>query len=171
MHNFWCWYEVFVHFDIKKKDILILGEGPTQGLDFTTLTAENKYSINFTENNKKFCLSLHCYGANSYLQKLLTLSRYFSHVTKSRILKNLNLRKKADCNFRRTFLKNCFRHLKLDSNPPSWLARCRCHMGTFWKTKEWGSYFWEGRPFKFWYMEFPCQRRLNSTKTGISSWF
>ena len=25
------------------------------------------YSINFTENNKKFCLSLHCNGANSYL--------------------------------------------------------------------------------------------------------
>ena len=25
------------------------------------------YSINFTENNKKFCLSLHDKGANSYL--------------------------------------------------------------------------------------------------------
>ena len=25
------------------------------------------YSINFTENNKKFCLSLHYNGANSYL--------------------------------------------------------------------------------------------------------
>ena len=25
------------------------------------------YSINFTENNKKFCLSLHFNGANSYL--------------------------------------------------------------------------------------------------------
>ena len=25
------------------------------------------YSINFTENNKKFCLSLHCNGTNSYL--------------------------------------------------------------------------------------------------------
>ena len=29
-----------VHIDNKKKDILILGEGPTQGLDGTTLTAE-----------------------------------------------------------------------------------------------------------------------------------
>ena len=56
-----------VHVDNKKKDILILGEGPTQGLDGTTLTAEKKYSINFTENNKKFCLSLHYNGANSYL--------------------------------------------------------------------------------------------------------
>ena len=25
------------------------------------------YSINFTEHNKKFCLYLHCNGANSYL--------------------------------------------------------------------------------------------------------
>ena len=29
-----------VHADYKKKDILVLGEGPTQGLDGTTLTAE-----------------------------------------------------------------------------------------------------------------------------------
>ena len=31
-----------VHAENKKKDILILGEGPTQGLDDTTLTAEKK---------------------------------------------------------------------------------------------------------------------------------
>ena len=55
------------HVDNKKKYILILGKGPTQGLDGTTLAAEKKYSINFTENNKKFCLSLHYSGANSYL--------------------------------------------------------------------------------------------------------
>ena len=56
-----------VHVDNKKKDILILGEGPTQGLDDTTLTAEERYSINFTKSRKKFCLSLHYNGANSYL--------------------------------------------------------------------------------------------------------
>ena len=50
-----------------KKNILILGEAFTQGLDDTTLTAEKMYSINFTENNKKFCLSSHYNGANSYL--------------------------------------------------------------------------------------------------------
>ena len=54
-----------VHIDNKKKEILILAEVPTQGLDGTTLTAEKLYSINFTENNKKFCLSLHYNGANS----------------------------------------------------------------------------------------------------------
>ena len=31
-----------VHTDNKEKDILILGEEPTQGLDDTTLTAEAK---------------------------------------------------------------------------------------------------------------------------------
>ena len=56
-----------VHADNKKKDILILGEGPTQGLDGTKLTAELKYSINFTATRKKFCLGLHYNGANSYL--------------------------------------------------------------------------------------------------------
>ena len=54
------------HIDNKKKDILILGKGPTQGLEHT-LTAEKMYSINFIVTKKKFCLSLHYNGANSYL--------------------------------------------------------------------------------------------------------
>ena len=44
----------FVHIDNKNKVILILGEGPTQGLDDTTLTAEVKYPINFTQSRKRF---------------------------------------------------------------------------------------------------------------------
>ena len=47
--------------------ILILGEGPIQGLDHTTLTAEAKYPINFTQPNKRFVLSLHYNGSNSFL--------------------------------------------------------------------------------------------------------
>ena len=54
------------HIDNKKKDTLVLGMGPTQGLEHT-LTAEKMYSINFTEKKKKFCLSLHYNVANSYL--------------------------------------------------------------------------------------------------------
>ena len=42
--------------DNRKKDILILGKGPTQGLEHT-LSAEKTYSINFAKHNKKFCLS------------------------------------------------------------------------------------------------------------------
>ena len=55
-----------VHVDNKKKDILILGKGPTQGLEHT-LIAEKMYSINFTVTKMKFCLSLHYNGASSYL--------------------------------------------------------------------------------------------------------
>ena len=50
----------------QKKDILILGKGPTQGLEHT-VSAEKMYSINFTKKSTKFCLSLHYNGANSYL--------------------------------------------------------------------------------------------------------
>ena len=53
------------HIDNKKKDILVLGIAPTQGLEHT-LTAEKMYSINFTEKNKKTCLSIHYNRANSY---------------------------------------------------------------------------------------------------------
>ena len=35
------------HIDNKKRDILVLGKGPAQGLEHT-LTAEKMYSINFT---------------------------------------------------------------------------------------------------------------------------
>ena len=39
--------------DNNKKDILVLGWDPTQGLEHT-LTAEKMYSINFTEKIKSF---------------------------------------------------------------------------------------------------------------------
>ena len=56
-----------VHIDNKVKYILILGDGPTQELDDITFTVEAKYSINFTQSNRKFCLSLHYNGSNSFL--------------------------------------------------------------------------------------------------------
>ena len=46
----------FLHVNNKEKYILILGQGPTQGLDGTKLTAATRYSINVIKNNKKFCL-------------------------------------------------------------------------------------------------------------------
>ena len=54
-----------VHVDYKKNNILILGEGIRQGLDSATLTAEKMYSVNFTENNKKCSLGLHCNEAKN----------------------------------------------------------------------------------------------------------
>ena len=53
------------HIDNKNKDILVLGIGPTQGLEHA-LTAEKMYSINFIVTKKKFCWSLHYNGGNSY---------------------------------------------------------------------------------------------------------
>ena len=52
-----------VHVDNRRKDILILGEGPTQGLDDTTVAAEAKYPINFTQSGKGCVLSVHCNGS------------------------------------------------------------------------------------------------------------
>ena len=57
----------FIHVDNKGKYILILGKGPMQGLGEHLTTAEKIYSINFSKDNIKFCLSLHYNGANRYL--------------------------------------------------------------------------------------------------------
>ena len=88
-------------------------------------------------------------------------NRHFSHVIKSRIFKNLDFWKPIA-----TFAGLSW---KLYSNTPSWLPRSRFHMGTFWKTKDWSSHYWENQSFRFWYVGFHCQRRNKSTKTGISS--
>ena len=56
-----------IYIDNTGKDILILGKGPMQGLGEHSLTAVKMYSISFSKDNIKFCLSLHYNGANSYL--------------------------------------------------------------------------------------------------------
>ena len=56
-----------LHNDNKGKDILILDQGPTQGLDDDTLTAEVKYPLNFTQSERRFLLSLHYNGSDSFL--------------------------------------------------------------------------------------------------------
>ena len=43
-----------MHINNKKKYVLVLCEGATQGLDDTTITAEAKYFINFTRPKRKF---------------------------------------------------------------------------------------------------------------------
>ena len=56
-----------MHVDNKSKDILILGEVATHQLDDTILTAEALCSINFTQPNKRFVLSLYYNVSNSFL--------------------------------------------------------------------------------------------------------
>ena len=51
---------------VGEKNILILDKGPTQGLEHA-LSSEKMYSINFIENNKRFCLSLHYNETSTYL--------------------------------------------------------------------------------------------------------
>ena len=51
----------------KRKKILILGKGPTQALDDTTLTAEAQYAIYSPRSNGKFCLRRHYNWSKSFL--------------------------------------------------------------------------------------------------------
>ena len=66
LYYYWIWsrYEFFYTCDNNKNDIIILDEGPTQGLDGATLTAENfeiaatplclgRISKDFSEDNMK----------------------------------------------------------------------------------------------------------------------
>ena len=55
------------HANNKRNNILVLGKDFVQGINGTTIYTEKFYSINFTENNEKFCLIWHYNGANSYL--------------------------------------------------------------------------------------------------------
>ena len=56
-----------VHSNNKANNIYIMGDGIVQGINDTTLYAEKIYSQNFTQPNKKFILSLHYNGDDSYL--------------------------------------------------------------------------------------------------------
>ena len=51
-----------MHTDNRKKDILAIVEGLADGLDYAPITAEAKYSTNFTKSRKKFCINLHHMG-------------------------------------------------------------------------------------------------------------
>ena len=51
---------------IIEKNILILVKDPADGLN-DTVKAEGEFSINFSEQQNKFCWSLHCRGSSSYL--------------------------------------------------------------------------------------------------------
>ena len=79
----------FAHIDNKKKDILVIVKRPTQGLEHT-LTAGKMYSIDFTVTKKKFCLSFHYNGTNSYLfvngTKIIKFKAKDSEITMEQIV-------------------------------------------------------------------------------------
>ena len=51
-----------VHANNRKNNTLTLGKDFVQGINGTTIYAEKLHSMDFTGNNKKFCLSLHYNG-------------------------------------------------------------------------------------------------------------
>ena len=74
------------HVDNNNKDILVLGKGPTQGLEHT-LTAEKCIQLILQKKNKKFCLSLHY---NGEIVTYLLMVQKFTNL-KLKILKLLQL--------------------------------------------------------------------------------
>ena len=55
------------HSDSPKNNFLILGEGPTFGINRCFGAPEKEFDVNFSKANAKFCLSLHYNDDNSYL--------------------------------------------------------------------------------------------------------
>ena len=56
-----------MHIDNKWRDLLIYGKRRKQGLYGTTFTTEALYPIAFKQSGKRFVLSLHYNGSNSFL--------------------------------------------------------------------------------------------------------
>ena len=56
-----------VHTTNRENHIYLMGTGLTQGINDTTIYAEKNFYRNFTDFGKKFVLSLHYNGDNSYL--------------------------------------------------------------------------------------------------------
>ena len=56
-----------VHTTNRANHIYLMGTGLTQGINDTMIYAEKNFYRNFTDFGKKFVLTLHCNGANSYL--------------------------------------------------------------------------------------------------------
>ena len=55
------------HATNRVNSILVLGKDFIQGINKTAIYAEKIYSINFSATGRRFCLSLHYNGDNSYL--------------------------------------------------------------------------------------------------------
>ena len=83
-----------LHMQTIKKNIIVLGKDFIQGLTTTdtrnTIYVEKIYKTNMTEPNKKFILSLHDNGNNSYLfangkEELKFKTQSFTNIMKSQV--------------------------------------------------------------------------------------
>ena len=74
-----------VHTDNINKDVLVLDERSTDGLDDTAGKAEAKYSFNINKSRKKISLSLHYNTANSVLYaNSLTIHQFKANDTETK---------------------------------------------------------------------------------------
>ena len=110
-----------MHIDNKNKDILIVGEGQTQELDDATFTAEAIYPISFTQPNKRFLLSLHYNGSNSFL--FINATKIYQFNAQNSEMKNYalclgNILKDYTINnMKKTELKGIVKVFSVDFNP------------------------------------------------------
>ena len=107
-----------VHSNNRTKNILVLGKDFVQGLENTTIYAEKLYSINFTENNKKICLSLHYNGANSYSfvngTEIHKFKAKYSEIVVTLCLGNISKDFSADNMKKKTGLSRYVYHFSVD---------------------------------------------------------
>ena len=110
-----------VQIDNKNKDTLILDKGLSQALDDTTLTTWAMYLINFTQLNKRFVLSLHYDGSNSFL--FVNVTKIYQFKTKTSEIKDYalclaNISKYFTINdMKKTELKGIVKMFSVDFNP------------------------------------------------------
>ena len=94
-----------VHANNKTRNILVLGKNFIQGTGNKTIYAEQMYSTNFTVANKKFCLSLHYNGDDSYL---LVNGKEIIKNLKQTILKFCHIHNSIKCSIKCKFFRMCF---------------------------------------------------------------
>ena len=87
---FCCDMSFTSHSTNKTNNIYVLGKDFIQGINGTTIYAEKIYKTNFTAPNKKFVLSLHYNGKDSYLfvngsQELKFKAQSFTNDMKSKV--------------------------------------------------------------------------------------
>ena len=95
-----------VYIDNKRKDILILGKGPTQGLDGTRFTTEALYPINFTQSRKRFALRLPYNGSEGFL--FVKATKLYQVKAKDHTINNMK---------KKTGLKRVVNFFSVDFNP------------------------------------------------------
>ena len=87
--NFGVHEDSVIHANNKANNIFVIGDAFMQGINDTTLYAEKLYSQNFTQPSKKFILSLHYNGDDSYLflngKQELKFKAKASHLVKEKL--------------------------------------------------------------------------------------